>query len=159
MTDTVNFSNVPLKYKGIIKKVFKGTVEYFGINGIFSLEVVFLDESAMKELNKSQRKVDKTTDVLSFPSLEIGRQFPIKAETLTPDVFDGKRYSLGSIAICPAVMKSQAVEYGHSTEREAAFLASHGMLHLLGFDHMNEDDEKEMREHQEKILKPLGFVR
>lgn len=155
----INFCDVPFKFRRIIKKVFRGVEEYFGIQGIFSVEIVFYDGDSMRELNNRMRNIDKKTDVLSFPSLEIKREFPIKADILTPEVFDGKRYSLGSIVICPEVMSAQAKEYGHGEDREIAFLASHGFLHLLGYDHMDSEEEKEMREHQENILKPLGFVR
>ncbi|MGN0796052.1 MAG: rRNA maturation RNase YbeY [Christensenellales bacterium] len=155
----INFCGVPFKFRRIIKKVFRAVEEYFGIQGIFSVEIVFYDGDSMRELNNRMRNIDKKTDVLSFPSLEIKREFPIKADILTPEVFDGKRYSLGSIVICPEVMSAQAKEYGHGEDREIAFLASHGFLHLLGYDHMDSEEEKEMREHQENILKPLGFVR
>lgn len=155
----INFSGVSFRFKNIIKKVFHGVEKYFGIGGIFSVEVVFYDEESMRQLNNRTRGIDKKTDVLSFPALEIERRFPITPDVLKPENFDGKKYSLGSIVICPEVMSLQAKEYGHSEEREIAFLASHGFLHLLGYDHIEADDEKEMREHQENILKPLGFVR
>lgn len=155
----LNLSAVPFKYKTILKNVFKKTEEYFAVKGVFGVDVCFLNEAEMLELNKRTRGVDKATDVLSYPSMEIGAKFPIDKSLFTDDLFDGKTYTLGSVAICESVALKQAEEYGHSVKREAAFLFSHALLHLLGFDHLNEEQEKEMRFHQEKILSELGYVR
>lgn len=155
----LNFSAVPFKYKNLLKKVFLKTTQYFGVKGVFSADVCFLNEADMLELNKRTREIDKTTDVLSYPSMEIGAKFPIEKSLFTDDLFDGKAYTLGSVAICESVAIKQASEYGHSVKREVAFLFSHALLHLFGFDHLNEDQEKEMRLHQEKILNELGYVR
>ena len=100
----------------------------------------------IRELNRTFRKVDRVTDVLTFPAWE--------GETsLSADGY------LGDIMICYARAKEQAEEYGHSLERELSFLAVHGVLHLLGYDHMTDADELVMREKQTAILDSIGVIR
>ena len=97
-------------------------------NAIFS--IIFVGDDEIHEINKEYRHVDRVTDVISF-------------------AFED---SNGDIYICIPQMKRQAVDYGHSEKRELSFLAVHGLLHLLGYDHMNEKDEKVMFELQELML-------
>ncbi len=107
-------------------------------NAIFS--VVFMNDEEIHEMNRDYRGVDRVTDVISFA-------FEDNNDLLYNDI-----RMLGDIFICIPQMKRQAEEYGHSEKRELAFLAVHGILHLLGYDHMNEKDEKVMFELQELIL-------
>ena len=107
-------------------------------NAIFS--VVFMEDEEIHQMNKEYRGVDRVTDVISF-AFEDNEDF----------VYNDIRM-LGDIFICIPQMKRQAEEFGHSEKRELAFLAVHGILHLLGYDHMNEQDEKVMFELQELIL-------
>ena len=107
-------------------------------NAIFS--VVFMEDEEIHKMNKEYRGVDRVTDVISFAF-----------EDNNDLVYNGIRM-LGDIFICIPQMKRQASEYGHSEKRELAFLAVHGILHLLGYDHMNEEDEHVMFELQELIL-------
>ena len=107
-------------------------------NAIFS--VVFMEDEEIHKMNKEYRGVDRVTDVISFA-------FEDNNDLVYNDI-----RMLGDIFICIPQMKRQASEYGHSEKRELAFLAVHGILHLLGYDHMNEEDEKEMFSLQEKIL-------
>ena len=107
-------------------------------NAIFS--VVFMEDEEIHEMNKEYRGVDRITDVISF-AFEDNNDF----------VYNDIRM-LGDIFICIPQMKRQAEEFGHSEKRELAFLAVHGILHLLGYDHMNEEDEKVMFALQELIL-------
>lgn len=107
-------------------------------NAIFS--VVFVGNEEIHEMNKEYRGVDRVTDVISF-ALEDNEDI----------VYDDIRM-LGDIFICIPQMKKQAEEYGHSEKRELAFLAVHGILHLLGYDHMTEEDERVMFALQELIL-------
>jgi probable rRNA maturation factor len=101
----------------------------------------FVSGSEIQRLNKKFRGVDKVTDVLSFPDGDINPE-------------TGKKF-LGDILICRAVANRQAKLYGQPAEREIAFLTIHGLLHLFGFDHENETDEKIMREKQRAVLKHL----
>ena len=122
-------------------------------------EVVFVDENQIKELNNKFRSVDKVTDVLSFPTLDgiTGKQ--IRAEDFPYDVDEDGALSLGSVAICRQVAKRQAEEYGHSYERELYYLATHGICHLIGYDHISDTDKPLMRRMEEKILEKLGLSR
>lgn len=107
-------------------------------NAIFS--VVFMEDEEIHKMNKEYRGVDRVTDVISFA-------FEDNNDLVYNDI-----RMLGDIFICIPQMKRQASEYGHSEKRELAFLAVHGILHLLGYDHMNEEDEHVMFELQELIL-------
>ncbi|WP_259338954.1 rRNA maturation RNase YbeY, partial [Staphylococcus shinii] len=113
------------------------------------LSVTFVDKEEIQEINKMYRDKDKVTDVISFA-----------LEEDEPEItgLDMPRV-LGDIIICTDVAKEQANNYGHSFERELGFLALHGFLHLLGYDHMNEQDEKEMFGRQEQILNAYGLTR
>lgn len=114
-------------------------------NGIFN--IIIVDEETIRELNKNYRGKDSVTDVISF-ALEDDDTF-VKTDFRV----------LGDIYICLPRAKSQALEYGHSFFREISFLAVHGLLHLLGYDHMNKEDEKVMFTLQELILSEYGIKR
>lgn len=123
------------------------------LNRPSELSVTFVNEEAIKELNRDHRGIDKATDVLSF-ALNDGEEegsFDILPE--------GMPNMLGDIVVSVGHIKSQARDYGHSFERELAFLVVHGFLHLLGYDHMNENDEKQMFTKQEEILQSYGIGR
>ena len=105
-----------------------------------NFSIVFVDNEKIQYLNKVYRNIDKVTDVISFA-------FEDNAKV----VYNNIRF-LGEIYICIPKMISQANEYAHSEVRELAFLTVHGLLHLLGYDHMNEEDEKEMFSLQDVIL-------
>ena len=113
------------------------------------LSVTFVDKEEIQNINKVYRDKDKVTDVISFA-----------LEEDEPEIegLDIPRV-LGDIIICADVAKEQAAEYGHSFERELGFLSLHGFLHLLGYDHMNEADEKEMFGRQKSILNAYGLTR
>lgn len=112
-------------------------------NSIF--DIIFIDDEEMHKLNKEYRGIDRTTDVLSF-ALNDNKHI---------DAFIN---SLGDIFISIPKMKSQAEEYGHSEKRELSFLALHGLLHLLGYDHtLGKKEEEEMFGLQKEILSELGI--
>lgn len=122
-------------------------------------EISFLlvDNDRIRELNKEYRKIDAPTDVLSFPMAEM-----LNGELLEEEGdydLDEEQLMLGDIVISLQKAVEQAEEYGHSFDRELAFLAAHGVYHLLGYDHMQEDDEKRMIEKQESVLSQLGLFR
>lgn len=120
--------------------------------------VEFVSAFKIKALNKRIRGINKVTDVLSFPMLE-GEKFEfLQACEEERDPFSGELY-LGDIVICSCRAKKQAKDFGHSLERELSFLALHGFLHLLGFDHMNPEEEKEMQSLAEKVLAKFGLTR
>ena len=121
--------------KDLMKSIFKNVKEKK------NMQVIFVTQDAIHELNKTYRQMDKPTDVLSF---------------INDDAEDN---SLGDVFISIEQAKKQAVDYGHSFEREIGFLAVHGYLHLKGFDHHTEAEEKLMVFEQEKILKTASLER
>ena len=124
-----------------------------------SLEVVIVDEEQIRRLNSEIRNIDKVTDVLSFPSLDNIRGAALrKADYPTETDEDGNLF-IGSIAVCDKRCREQAEEYGHSYERELNYLITHGVLHLLGYDHMTDEDKSEMRLKEERVLAKLNLTR
>ena len=120
------------------------------------ISVTFVDNDRIREINKEQRDIDRATDVLSFPMLE----FDENGEAYDDFDTDGDYVVLGDIVISLERAKEQAEEYGHSLTREIAFLTAHSMLHLLGYDHVNsEEEERIMCEKQEAVLNSLGITR
>ena len=114
-------------------------------NVIFN--VIIVDNDKIHEINKEYRNIDRETDVISF-ALEDEKSFNTTEVRM-----------LGDIYISIDRVRSQAKEYGHSEKRELYFLAIHGLLHLLGYDHMKEDDEKIMFAKQEEVLNKYGIKR
>ena len=129
-----------------LEKVISATLKHEKVeNAIFS--IIFVDNDEIKKINKEYRNIDKITDVISFAF-----------EDNNNIVYNNLRI-LGDIYICIPRMIEQAKEYGHSEKRELSFLTVHGLLHLLGYDHMNEKDEKEMFALQELILNEQDIKR
>lgn len=124
-----------------------------------SAEITIVDEEEIRQLNSRMRKVDDVTDVLSFPSLEGIKGKKIKGKKFPADLDEEGHLFIGSIAICKKRAEEQAEEYGHSAFREMSYLAVHGVCHLLGYDHIDENDKKAMREKEERVLKKMGAVR
>ena len=124
-----------------------------------SAEIIFVGKEEIKRLNAEFRKNDSVTDVLSFPTLEGICGKKLKGEDYPFDRDADGNLFLGSIAICTDVAREQAEEYGHSYERELFYLATHGMCHLLGYDHMTDGDKAAMREKEERVLKILNLAR
>ena len=146
MFEIFNESNKEIKEIDKLQEYMKFVVEKLEIpTAIFN--IIFVDNEKIHEINKEYRKVDRVTDVISF-ALEDN-----------PDVVYEDFRLLGDIYIAIDVAYDQAIEYNHSREREVCFLATHGVLHLLGYDHMNEEEEKEMFGIQEKLLKEYGINR
>ncbi len=124
-----------------------------------AVEILFVDEEEIRRLNREIRAIDKVTDVLSFPALDLERGQAIKKADYPFDIDEEGKLLLGSIAVCKKRAKEQAEEYGHSYERELHYLIVHGIMHCLGYDHMEESDKAQMREQEEKILNKLGITR
>ena len=146
MFEIFNESNKEIKEIDKLQEYMKFVVEKLEIpTAIFN--IIFVDNERIHEINKEYRKVDRVTDVISF-ALEDN-----------PDIVYEDFRLLGDIYIAIDVAYDQAIEYNHSREREVWFLATHGVLHLLGYDHMTEDEEKEMFGIQEELLKEYGINR
>lgn len=134
------------------------TFDSLSLSGEALVEVTFVSKEDIQEINKEMRAIDKVTDVLSFPMLDEITTF--NKENYPYD-YDGEESAvrIGSIVICNDVAKQQAEEYGHSVVREKTYLFVHGLLHLLGYDHIEEDDKKKMRAAEETILSAIGITR
>ena len=142
----------------LLKDIYKAVLKYFKLKDVFSIDVTIVDEDTIRTTNKEQRNIDKVTDVLSFPTVDF--MFPFKKgdyiDFIDPE--NGK-IMLGDLMLCEKRAREQAIEYGHSFDREVGFLVLHGILHLLGFDHIKKEDEIIMMGHAENILKGINLTR
>ena len=139
-----------------VEKALEGCVD---TDAELVVELSFVDGAEIRRLNKELRNIDKVTDVLSFPALDLQVGQAIRLQDYPFEVDEEGRLVLGSIAICVERAKEQAIEYGHSFERELHYLLVHGVMHCLGHDHMEEDEKAIMREQEEKILSKMGITR
>lgn len=152
----------PFPIEETAKKVIAGVLEWENCPYETEVNVLITDEEGIREYNRQYRDIDRATDVLSFPNVdyESPGDFSLVEENemayANPET--GEIY-LGDIILCKERIFSQAEEYGHSELREFSFLIAHSMLHLLGYDHMEQSEEKIMIEKQEKILDKLGITR
>lgn len=122
-------------------------------------ELIFVDEEEIRRLNRELRQTDKVTDVLSFPTLDGIKGRALQKKDFLFELDEKKNLLIGSIAICVQRAKEQAEEYNHSLARELHYLTIHGVMHCLGYDHIEEEDKAEMREKEEYILTKLGITR
>ena len=147
-------------YKKIIKDVIEMVLDYEKCPYECEVNVLFVDGEMIREINKEQRDIDKATDVLSFPMIEY--EEVSNFDGLDEDSFfdlESGELLLGDIVLNVEKIKSQAEEYGHSELRELGFLVAHSMLHLCGYDHINEDERKIMEDRQKIILDELKISR
>ena len=151
----LNFEKGQEDWEGIVEKVLKKCFEEEGlIDSKLIMTITFTTPEEIRKINKKYRKIDKATDVLSFPMFEkdeLDEKIKNK-DFLHEDV-------LGDIIISIEKVKEQAEEYGHSFERELSYMLVHGFYHLMGYDHIEEEDKKVMRPKEEKILSELKIVR
>lgn len=146
MFDIINNSEFEVKELDILEEYVTNIVKKLNIEeAVFN--IILVDEKEIHELNKTYRGVDRKTDVITF-ALEDNKTFK------NPEI-----RVLGDIYLCISVAYEQANIYNHSKVREVCFLATHGILHLLGYDHMNEEDEKEMFSLQEELLSAYEITR
>lgn len=142
-------------YEKTVEKVLHKCFEEEGLlDSKLIITITFTTPEDIKKINKKYRKIDKATDVLSFPMFEkdeLDKKIKNK-DFLHEDV-------LGDIIISIEKVKEQAEEYGHSFERELSYMLVHGFYHLMGYDHIEEEDKKIMRPKEEKILSELKIVR
>ena len=145
---------LPLAYrlKMLVREAVESTLDYEQYGNPCEVSVSFVDNDEIRDLNKKFRGIDKATDVLSFPL------FDYDGESEEPPV-DEMLGMLGDIVLSLEQADAQAKEYGHSFEREVAFLTVHSMLHLLGYDHeTGEEDEADMRRRQSEIMDLMGLT-
>lgn len=151
-------ADVPFKAEAdvtdIINKV--GNECTLGYDGLYA-GVHLTGDIQIQEMNRKFRNIDKATDVLSFPLL-IAENGTLEFSDLDRDMETGL-IMMGDIVISVEKAMAQAEEYGHSYEREIAFLTCHGMLHLMGYDHENKEDEGLMLSKQKSVLNKLGYLK
>ena len=139
--------------KILVRDAIEATLAYENVTADCEVSVTFADNEGIRAINREYRQIDAPTDVLSFPL------FDYEGESEAPAI-DEISNMLGDIVISLERAQQQADEFGHSFEREVAFLTVHSMLHLLGYDHVNSDEEEEeMRRRQREILESIGQVR
>ena len=138
---------IPVSYrlKMLIRRAAEETLKYEGITSDCEISVTFTDNDGIHALNKEYRNIDRPTDVLSFPQIDYE----------SGEVAEG---ALGDIVLSLERAEEQAKEFGHSFERECAFLSVHSMLHLLGYDHeLSDEDDADMRKRQRDIMEIMGL--
>ena len=151
-----------ISWEEIIRQVVEGTLDYEGCPYEAEVNVVLTDNEGIKEINQEYRNVDGPTDVLSFPMLEYDSPSDFEGvEEQFADCFNPEtgELMLGDIMISVDKVTEQAEKYGHSKERELAFLTAHSMLHLCGYDHMEEEERLFMEQKQREILEGIGYRR
>lgn len=149
-TDETN--EVTKAHMALVEKLLQHAAAVEKIESETEVSITFVTNEAIREMNREYRDKDQPTDVISFALEELG-------EGEIEVVFEGMPRILGDIIISIDRTKEQAEEYGHSFERELGFLAVHGFLHLLGYDHMEPEDEKVMFRKQDEILQSYGLER
>ncbi len=161
-----NQAEFEFDYEKLIRDVIEESVSYVKCPFEVSVEVTITDNDTIKEINKEQRDMDRATDVLSFPLIdyEIPGDLSFLEETeddYAYDYFepDTGELLLGDIVVSSQKVYEQAKEYGHSVKRELGFLVAHSMLHLFGYDHMEDSERAQMERMQSEILDRLGITR
>lgn len=140
-----------------LKQAILAALEEEGVEVPCIIEVCLTDDEGIHQTNLDMRGVDAPTDVLSFPMFDLKPGEKPQADWADPDT---EKVLLGDMMISLERAKAQAEEYGHSVEREICYLAVHSVLHLLGYDHLDEGPQKrQMRQREEAILGKLGIVR
>lgn len=140
----INDYEFDFKIKKVIKQIIKTICRTENVKGKHFVSVILVDNERIHEINKQYRNIDRPTDVISFAAID--------GEDILPE-------EMGDIFISHDKIIEQAEEYGHSIKREFAFLLTHGLFHLLGYDHMNPEDEKIMLDKQEKVLEIIKIGR
>lgn len=142
--------NPPEGFEKLVEDCARAALEEEDIFDDAEVSVTLVDNARIRELNREFREIDKETDVLSFP---MGDENGFETDPGNDAIL------LGDIVISVEKAQAQSEEYGHSFKREMAFLLTHSLFHLLGYDHMTPDDEAEMFAKQEKVLQKLDITR
>lgn len=166
---TINFENessheLNLPLEELARMVIEEALDYVECPYEAEVNLLITDNEQIREMNRNFRKIDRATDVLSFPMVdyEVPGDFDfLEDDTLTEDYFHPEtgELLLGDIVISAEKVLEQAEEFGHSVKREYAFLIAHSMLHLSGYDHMEEEEAKVMEQKQREILEKLEITR
>lgn len=152
------------QYEEIARKVITRALSLHHCPYECEISIYLVDEDTIRETNAATREIDKVTDVLSFPNVFYEKEGDFGALKKEEDYYtyfnpDTNELILGEMMICQNRVLEQALEYGHSVKREYAFLVAHSILHLLGYDHIEEQERNLMEEKQSEILNSLGITR
>lgn len=150
---TFNFNNFNEQEQELVERVYNIASEYLKVPDNMSINIIMVEPQTIQDMNKRFRNIDRVTDVLSFPMLDNIDELQNEIDIELGDV------NIGDIYICRKRAQEQAQEYGHSFSRELCFLAVHGFLHLLGYDHIILEEEQEMFALQDEILKQANINR
>ena len=145
--------NVDEEFINSLEAVCDFVLKKEGVNCKYQISLLFVDNEEIREINRETRNIDRATDVLSFPMFEQDEIKQLIEENYEADDV------LGDIVISIPKVQEQAVEYGHSFERELAYMCVHGFFHLMGYDHMVESDKVVMRGKEDEILNRLHITR
>lgn len=148
INDTQKKVKIPTGIRMLIRRTCTAVLIGEDFNGSAEVNITFVDNEKIRELNRTHRDIDRETDVLSFPLGEKGK-YDINPET--------NAQMLGDIIISVEKAMEQAKELSHSLRREIAYLTAHSMLHLLGYDHIENMDKLHMREKEENVMRQLGL--
>jgi len=152
-----NKVSVTEEMESLINNAVELSLELQGFAIPVEIGIFLVDDERIREINREHRNIDCSTDVLSFPMVDM-YEGVINSDQGDYDL-DEDALVLGDIVISLETAERQSEEYGHSFNRELAFLVTHGVFHLLGFDHMKPDEEKRMMEKQESVLSKMGLTR
>lgn len=147
----------------IINEVCEQSLKAEEMNVPYQISLLFVDNEEIREINRDTRGIDKATDVLSFPMLDYPQNKVFKEvykDTKFNEIYlDGDELVLGDMILSLERAKEQSIEYNHSFNREVCYLVVHSILHLLGYDHMEDEEKKVMRKREEEILGKLNITR
>ncbi len=157
---TADVPGVDERKRALIRKVIRTALELEGVKLPCEVDVRVTNDTGIHEINLDMRGVDRPTDVLSFPMFDlVPGEPPTEEDTELLDIATGL-LPLGDMVISMERVAAQAKEFGHSNRRELAYLTAHSVLHLLGYDHLDEGEEKKrMRAREEAIMEALGILR
>lgn len=152
---------LPLEGESLAREVIEASLDYAGCPYETEINLLLTENEAIQEMNRNFRGIDRPTDVLSFPMIEYGKPGDFTDLEERDECFNPEsgELVLGDIVISKEKVLSQAEEFGHSLRREFAFLIAHSMLHLIGYDHIEEEDRLVMESKQREILNELNIVR
>ena len=165
MTITIEYETeetLSLPYEDIIDQVVEESLDYVECPYDAEVNVLLTDNQGIRQINLDMRQIDSPTDVLSFPMCDFVTPGDFCGLEETPEEYfnpDTGELMLGDIVISVEKVKEQALKYGHSETRELAFLVAHSMLHLSGYDHMEEEERLRMEDMQREILERKGYRR
>lgn len=149
-------------YEALIRSVVSEALDYVGCPYETAVNVLLTDNEAIREMNREYRQIDRPTDVLSFPMIAYEEPADFSRLEEDPEAYfdpDTGELLFGDIVISLEKMRAQAAEYGHGEQRELAFLVAHSMLHLSGYDHIEDGEREIMEAKQEEILQKLHLTR